>query len=322
MSVPMLKKCVVLATGGTIAGWADDPSQAAYQAASQPVNAVLGDLSPGKMVWETEQVAQVDSSAMTPALWLRLQARLRHWLAQPDVAGVIVTHGTDTLEETAFFLHHTLPTQGKPVVLTGAMRAANHPQADGPDNLRAARDWVAQAPASGVWVVMAGQAHHPHGVQKVQTHPANAAFSSGPAGPFAQWQSDSGNWGLASGPAGAPPPQHLRDTPWPAADAWPWVALVWSYAGADGREVDALMAGANPPRAWVVAATGAGTLAPLLQDALQRAHQRGALVWRTSRCVWGQGEDWVEPSWAPICPLPPVKARIALQLMLMASERG
>ena len=167
MSAPMLKKCVVLATGGTIAGWAEDPSQAAYQAASQPVTAVLADLSPGTMVWETEQVAQVDSSAMTPALWLRLQVRLRHWLAQSDVAGVIVTHGTDTLEETAFFLHHTLPTQGKPVVLTGAMRAANHSQADGPDNLRAARDWVAQAQPGGVWVVMAGQAHHPHWVQKV-----------------------------------------------------------------------------------------------------------------------------------------------------------
>ncbi|MES2424869.1 MAG: asparaginase, partial [Pseudomonadota bacterium] len=131
------KKIVVLGTGGTIAGLAKPGDALDYKAAEQGIDQLLADAALPALAGIdvlSEQVAQIDSKDMALALWQQLAGRTAWWLAQPDVLGVVITHGTDTLEETAFFLSCVLPG-AKPVVLTCAMRPANARLADGPQNL-------------------------------------------------------------------------------------------------------------------------------------------------------------------------------------------
>ena len=139
MAVGSTRHIVVLGTGGTIAGTGSDPDQAwRYDAAQLSVDQLVSAMPElGAFHLRCEQVAQIDSKDMNWRVWQALGEALQSHLAQDDVAGVVITHGTDTLEETAYFLHRTLPA-GKPIVLTGAMRPADHPQADGPANLLAA----------------------------------------------------------------------------------------------------------------------------------------------------------------------------------------
>ncbi|HEY9237773.1 MAG TPA: asparaginase, partial [Burkholderiaceae bacterium] len=120
---------VVLGTGGTIAGTASDASDhIGYVAAQRGVGELLQAVpaltgaGAGAAI-ESEQVAQLDSKDMTHAVWRELAQRCAHHLARPEVAGIVVTHGTDTLEETAWFLQRTLAPQ-RPIVLTAAMRPA------------------------------------------------------------------------------------------------------------------------------------------------------------------------------------------------------
>jgi hypothetical protein len=124
----------LLATGGTIAGEADpEAGHGRYRAGVRPVEALvaavpgLADAGP----LTARQILALDSKDMTPADWLAILAATRTAVADPSCDGVVILHGTDTLEETAWFLHLSLPA-GKPVVLTGAMRPADHPAADGP----------------------------------------------------------------------------------------------------------------------------------------------------------------------------------------------
>jgi L-asparaginase/Glu-tRNA(Gln) amidotransferase subunit D len=110
MNVKKPKKIVVLATGGTIAGWANDVGQPQHYKAGQVSAAdLLADIQLDGHDVVTEQVAQVDSKDMSVAIWQSLLSRLTDWLAQDDVQGVVITHGTDTVEETAYFLSAVLP---------------------------------------------------------------------------------------------------------------------------------------------------------------------------------------------------------------------
>src|SRR5580765_4402843 len=121
---------VVLGTGGTIAGAARDATDnVGYVAAQRGVAELLREVPalaapPDGAPIEAEQVAQLDSKDMTHAVWRTLALRCAHHLARPEVAGIVVTHGTDTLEETAWFLQRVLAPADKPIVLTAAMRPA------------------------------------------------------------------------------------------------------------------------------------------------------------------------------------------------------
>ncbi len=132
----MQAKIVILGTGGTIAGTAASPADAiGYTAAQLGVaQLVAGVPALAGLPLESEQVAQLDSKDMDFATWQRLAQRVAAHLARDEVQGVVITHGTDTLEETAYFLHRVL-APAKPVVLTAAMRPATSLQADGPQNL-------------------------------------------------------------------------------------------------------------------------------------------------------------------------------------------
>ena len=128
----------LLATGGTIAGEADpDARPGRYRAGVRPVEALLAAV-PGLDALgplTARQILALDSKDMTPSDWLTLLAATRAALDEPACAGVVILHGTDTLEESAFYLHLTM-NSSKPVVLTGAMRPATSLSADGPINIR------------------------------------------------------------------------------------------------------------------------------------------------------------------------------------------
>ena len=200
---------VVLGTGGTIAGLAASPTEhLEYRSAQLGVSDLVA-ASPSAAGWlvETEQVAQIDSKDMSFAIWRTLAQRIAHHAARPEVAGLVVTHGTDTLEETAYFLARVLPLR-KPVVLTGAMRPASSLEADGPGNLADAIAIAARPEWPGVVVVLAGQVHAARDVRKVHPHRIDA-FSSGEAGPVGQVTDDVGS--RVAQPAGASrSPRHRR----------------------------------------------------------------------------------------------------------------
>lgn len=309
------RQLVVLGTGGTIAGRAAAVGDnIGYTAGQVGVAELLGGIEPPPGVTlQAEQVAQLDSKDMDFGTWQALAARCAHWLAQPEVAGIVVTHGTDTLEETAFFLHSTLRAT-KPVVLTCAMRPATALAPDGPQNLRDAMSVAATPGARGVTVVCAGVIHGAPDVQKVHTYRLDA-FSSGDAGPVGYVEEGAVRL-LRAWPT-------VPDAPRPLPDAaWPRVEIVLSHAGASGALIDALVkereAGAEDAvRGLVLAATGNGTLHHSLEEAALRAQAAGIAVLRATRCAQGRILPRADDRLPDAGALSPVKARIALALSLM-----
>jgi L-asparaginase len=245
-------------------------------------------------------------------VWQRLAERAAHHLAQPEVAATIVTHGTDTLEETAYFLHRVL-SPAKPLVLTAAMRPANSLQADGPQNLLDAVTLARQAGARGVMAVLAGAVHSGAAVRKLHPYRLDA-FGSGDAGVLG-WI-EQGRLRLARDwPACAPLglKRIRRDE-----GEWPWVEIVTSCAGSGAAAVDALHAAGV--RGIIVAGAGNGHVHVALQEALVRAAAQGTVVRRCSRCLDGQVIDRPDEPFASYGALTPVQARIELMLELLAAS--
>jgi L-asparaginase len=318
-------RVVVLGTGGTIAGRAERPGDNVGYVAGQVAVADLLRGLPGlaDVPLEVEQVAQINSKDMDWPVWQALLGRLAFHLARPEVGGVVVTHGTDTLEETAFLLQSVLQP-AKPVVLTCAMRPATALVPDGPQNLLDAVT-VAQTPgACGVVVVCAGQVHTALDVAKVHTYQLDA-FDSGDAGPLARVEEGRLRlfrpWPAASE---AVPFDAARCASVLQAPQVPRVALLTSHADVDGALVDALLSlGAQLPenavRGIVVAGTGNGTVHQRLEAALLRAQQQGVRVWRTSRCARGPVLTHPGQALPEARSLSPVKARLALALELLTA---
>ena len=140
----MQQRVVFLGTGGTIAGQAQSSQDnVSYQAAQIEVGQLL-EAIPGLRgqlrgaLLHSEQVFQFNSKDLDPSHWQQLHGRVVHYLSQADVRGIVITHGTDTAEETAYFLARTVPEallRAKPVVLTCAMRPATSAHSDGPQNM-------------------------------------------------------------------------------------------------------------------------------------------------------------------------------------------
>lgn len=318
------RRIMVLGTGGTIAGRAaraDD--NIGYSAAEVGVADLLAGIeAPAGVVLEAEQVAQVDSKDMAFAIWLQLALRCAHWLARPDVAGIVVTHGTDTLEETAFFLQRVLAPQ-KPVVLTCAMRPATALAPDGPQNVRDAIVVAATPGAQGVVMVCAGVVHSALDVQKVHTYRLDP-FSSGDAGALGYVEEGAVRL-VRDWPAGQPVLDIAVAVA--GAEAAPRVEIITSHAGASGALVDALLrdrqAGASEAvQGLVLAATGNGTLHHELEAAAMRAQAAGIAVLRATRCVDGRILPKPGDRLRDAGGLSPVKARIALMLELMNAPRS
>jgi L-asparaginase len=308
------QKIVILGTGGTIAGKAasasDNIGYTAAQVGVEQLIAAIPALAEADNLL-AEQVAQVDSKDMDFAIWAQLARRIAFYLARDDVRGVVITHGTDTLEETAYFLQAVLAPL-KPVVLTCAMRPATALVPDGPQNVLDALAVAADPAASGVLAVCAGTVHGALDVQKVHTYQLDA-FASGDAGPLAYVEEGRLRWLRRSIEQ---PARAVADlTRLGDGTGWPQVEIVLNHTGAGGAVVD--MLAASGVNGIVVAATGNGTVHRVLEAALLRAQAAGVTVIRATRCLNGRvlarSDDLLPDSEG----LTPVKARIAAILRLL-----
>ena len=317
---------VILGTGGTIAGRASRPGDnVGYVAGQVRVEDLLAGVPAlAGVALEVEQVAQIDSKDMHFDLWKRLLERLAHHLAREEVSGVVVTHGTDTLEETAWFVESVLRPV-KPVVFTCAMRPATALVPDGPQNLLDAVAVAGLAEVSGTVVVCAGQVHAAEHVAKVHSYRVDA-FDSGDAGPLACVEEGELRW--FHRPGGVAAADVRRDgllAQVLAAPALPSVHIVTSHADTEGVLVRALLlAGEADPalrsRGIVVAATGNGTVHQALGKVLNEAVAHGVRVVRATRCARGRVIPDPANPWPDSAGLSPVKARIALALALLADD--
>lgn len=314
-------RLVVLGTGGTIAGRAtranDNVGYVAGQVAVSDLVAMVPALAACPL--DVEQVAQINSKDMVLGVWQALVARVAAHLDRPEVAGIVITHGTDTIEETAFLLQ-TLLKPSKPVVLTCAMRPATALVADGPQNLSDAVAVALHPDARGVVVVCAGRIHSALDVAKVHPYRTDP-FDSGDAGAlgcveegrlrlFRPWPE-----AVGEGTHDATPLRRLLE-----AAALPRVELVFSHANADGAVVRALLshaAGSGRLRGIVVAGTGNGTVHDDLLSALREAQASGVEVVVASRCAHGCVVPHAGQPLPDSAGLSPVKARLALALRLL-----
>ncbi|SMF59861.1 L-asparaginase [Trinickia caryophylli] len=315
-------RVAVLATGGTIAGSAADAARTAgYQAgvvgvdkllAAVPALAAVADVS-------AEQVASIDSKDLDAALWTTLARRIDELAARDDVDGIVVTHGTDTLEETAYLLHLTVKT-AKPVVLTAAMRPSSALSADGPLNLLGAVTVAAHRAAHGQGVLVAfnNRIHSARDIVKTSTYAVDA-FQSPEVGALG-WVQD----GRVEFQRSVVRP-HTAATPFAVGDTWPGVEVVPSYAGASRLAVDALVAARV--NGIVVAGTGNGSIHASVQAALGDAVQQGIAVVRASRVGSGHVmRNGAAPDdalgFVSAGSLNPYKARVLLMLALAAGMTG
>ncbi|MBB4844099.1 L-asparaginase [Paucibacter oligotrophus] len=314
------KRVVILGTGGTIAGTAADPGDnVGYQAAQLGVAQLVAAVPAlAAVALECEQVAQLDSKDMDFATWKLLAQRVAAQLAREDVAGLVITHGTDTLEETAYFLQRVLAPK-KPVVLTAAMRPATALQTDGPQNLLDAVAVAQDAQATGVLLVFAGVIHAAEQVRKAHSYRVDAFVSSDGAR-LGLVEEGLLRWVAGLGPAR---PGLGLEILAQAVEDWPRVEILFNHVAADGRLVRALLAqaGGDRPAGLVVAGTGNGSLSQKLEAALREAQAQGVRVLRSTRCdagpVTASGEAL--PSAGA---LSPVKARVELILQLLSEARA
>ena len=296
-------KVHLLGTGGTISGGRGGALGASDLAA------LVSDLSSVAEV-SLEDYSSIGSSRMTPELQFRLAQRVRTlFQEQSDLAGIVITHGTDSLEETAFLLDLVVPT-GKPVVFAAAQRPPRESDTDGPRNLLNAIRIAAHPGARGlgVLVTLNDEIHAARDVRK--THAiALDAFVSPWVGPIGHV--DSGRVYLYHRPA------RLLTIEAPAVE--PRVDLVTLYAGSDGSAIR--HAAASGMRGIVVEVFGRGNLPPEAMAAVTEAREKGVVIVFTTRTGGGRveiGEDARRAGVLSAEDLDGLKARILLVVALGA----
>jgi len=279
--LPGLPRVVILATGGTIAS-TYDPGRGGFAPALS--GAQLADAAPELQRYariEVEQLSNLHGADMAPQDWLGILRRIRELLAAPDVCGVVVTHGTDTLEETAYFLDLTVAIP-KPVVVVGAQRPSGYPDSDGPRNLLDAVRVACcpEAAGKGTLVVMNGQINAAREVTKTHTS-ALQTFQS----------LEFGALGVVDQAVRFYRAPVRRQTIELARDArLARIEIVSHYAGADGAVLRALLEGPAPlrPDGLVVAATGIGNVGAKMYAVLRDARHSGLPVVISTRVPMGR----------------------------------
>ena len=317
-SLPHIK---ILATGGTIAGSAAQAGQlTGYTAGALGIESLISavpELESAAQV-SGEQIANIDSCNITSGLWFKLAQRCNELMADDDVDGIVITHGTDTLEETAYFLNLTVKGD-KPIVLTGAMRPATAISADGPLDLLNAVKTAAcpDARGQGVLVVMNDIIMAARYATKTSAFKVEA-FQAQPYGQLGT---------IAGGRVYFEAQVKQRHTAQSAFagknyTALPRVDIIYTHCDDDGVFVEAaLKAGAQ---GIVYAGSGMGSIHKGAESALLKAMQRGAAVVRSTRVSEGRvlaaNPKWDEAGFICGGNLNPQKARILLQLALTETK--
>ena len=314
------KKIILMSTGGTIVSSGESATQTTgYRLGHLSINALLDQMPDlkDKIELEQEAVSHVDSSSMTSEIWLKLARSVQTAVDRDDVDGVVITHGTDTMEETAYFLHLILKTQ-KPVVITGAMRPATALSADGILNLYNAFQVALDEQSQGLGVLMVLNNTIGSARFSTKTNTTNVATFSG----------------LNTGELGAvidnavmyynrSTRPHTMATPFSVHDfdqdeSFPRVDILISHADDDSMLVDATVAiGA---KGIVFAGLGNGCVPEKVLPGLKRASEAGVRVIRSSRVFTGPVfnglSEWEEAGLISSWNLSAVKSRILLQLAL------
>lgn len=316
-----LKKIAILATGGTIAGKAPCAENiVGYKAGVFSIQDLLQEITElnNTALIVGEQICNIDSSSMTNALLLTLAKRCNELLSQDDIDGIVITHGTDTMEETAFFLNLTIRSS-KPVVLVGSMRPANALSADGPLNiLNAVRTAVADASiGQGVLVSMNDEIYSGRDVTKLHTMNVST-FSSPNGGALGYIVGDEVHYYYRSLKA------HTINSEFYINELTdlPRVDIIYGHIGEDSVLLEAsLAAGA---RGIVIAGCGMGGIHESIESVLLNACRCGVAVVRSSRTssgiVTAGLEDWTKAGFINADNLNPQKARLLLQLALTRTQ--
>jgi L-asparaginase len=303
---------VVVSTGGTIAMRPDPVT-------GKLVPAVSGDELVEMLAWpeappiELDDFASVPSFDMHGALGLSLARRVNEHAGRPDVTGIVVTHGTDTMEESVYLIDRLLGSD-KPVVLTGAQRGADERDSDGPRNLRDAISIAASRSAVGLGatIAFAGEIHAAREARKVHTS-ALRAFDSPGYGPVGHV--DAGRVVVGRRPE--------RRPPFPVPERLAPVDVIRLYAGSDARFLRAAVE--SGARAIVIEGTGRGNANEQVLEGVREAAAAGVPVVVCSRCVAGRvepvygrggGRDLADAGALFAGDLAGSKARVLLQVAL------
>jgi len=316
-----LPKVIILATGGTIAGAGASSDRAGYTAGKIPIDQLVGSIPTVKKIADItgEQVASVGSQDMTVDIWKKLAVRINQIFKNKEADAIVVTHGTDTQEETAYFLDLVVPSEF-PVVLTGSMRPATAISADGPKNLYDAIT-VAINPNTkgrGVLVSFNEGIYDAREVMKMSTTKTNA-FGSPNTGAVGQAYDGRVEYYSRSEREVNPksPVVITADTKLPRVD------IVYMYADAPADQIDMLIG--KKVDGIVIAGVGNGNFNKTYMDAVKRAVAAGIIVCRASRAPSGRvvlHDEINDDELGTIVSddLTPQKARILLMLALTKTK--
>jgi len=317
MTKPLL---ALIGTGGTIAGAASAASVSTdYQPASLSLAAVVDTVPELRKRYaiDVTQPMQLASYDVRPEHWLDLHAAVMQAVNNPDVVGIVVTHGTDTLEETATFLHLSVDSD-KPIVVVGAMRPATAYSADGPANLLDACSVAActGARGRGTLVVMNGRIHS--GLWVGKRHVSSVeAFDSPLAGAVGEVADQAVQWFRAVGRA--------PTVAWQTPTTWPRVDMVVAYAGVDDTALRAFVAAGA--QGIVHAGFGNANTPTAYRAFIQSLPAQGVLVARCARFITGsvtRASVYADAQHGILTagPLPPHKVRIVMLLGLAHGMDG
>lgn len=279
-----LPRVIILATGGTIAGAGAAADRAGYTAGKIPIDDLIGGIPTVKKIANItgEQISSVGSQDMTTEIWKKLAVRINEIISKKEADGIVITHGTDTQEETAYFLDLVVPSQ-MPVVLTGSMRPATAISADGPKNLYDAIT-VAINPKSkgrGVLVSFNEGIFDGREVMKMSTTFTNA-FGSPNTGPIGHVYDGKVEY-YANATREVDPKSPVTIT---ADMKLPRVDIVYMYADAPPDQIDMLVA--KKVDGIVIAGVGNGNFNKAYMDAVKKAVAAGVIVCRASRTPSGR----------------------------------
>ena len=309
---------VILATGGTIAGAAASGTQAAYTSGAVTIDAMIAAVPGIKDMANIkgEQISNVGSQDMSFEIMLKLAKRINELMKVDDLSGIVVTHGTDTMEETAFFLN--LVVKGnKPVVMVGSMRPSTAVSADGPLNLYNAVGVAVDPDAKGrgVLVVMNDWIHAAHSLTKTSTTAIQTFMSPlrGVVGIANYGKNDFYN---------TPQWKHTSASEFDVTDVskLPRVDIVFACADMPPDLIDASVA--NGAKGIVIAGVGNGNMNKASLDAAANAAKKGVIVVRSTRVATGSVGRNVEVNddqlgFIASDELNPQKARLLLSLALL-----
>lgn len=333
MTLPHSTRIALLATGGTIAGTANATGR--YDAAQLDVSDLKAHMQAlpdadalRHCTLHTEQLAQIDSKDMCWNVWAQLRQRVTELQNDSHTDAVVILHGSDTLEETAFFLHAST-TLRKPVILTCSMLPADAPDTDGPRNMLhsilLAEQWVQELRqpttaartkphnvlgifnAPDVFGVCAGKAWHAIHLRKHSTQAMDAFTNTlHPSQAAAHWKA--GTWQFATAPTTtgsttSPCETHsyrgkhatLKLPQWTKEHRPPAIATLCSHACVDYNIAIQLVKNLPTHAGLLVEATGSGTIHQALHPALSLAQDRGITLARSTRCAFGELQHWPVP---------------------------